>query len=539
MLFQADPLDRSRHRPAARCAALCGALVLAACMVGPDYETPSVSVPDQWGDAAGTGAPPDTLARWWEQFGDPVLARLVAEAAAQNLTLQQAGLRVIQARALRGLAAGEFFPQVQAAAADASAQRISKNAPAGIGDRTYETYGVGLQAAWELDFWGKFRRGIESADASLQAAVADYDAFRVALIADVASEYVTMRSLQEQLATTRANVTAQADTLALVEVRMRAGAVGEIDVATAQATLANTQAAIPALEQELRSSELALGVLLGRAPAALAGELGTDATVPTPPTVLACGVPADLLRRRPDVRAAERQAAAFSALIGAAKAEAYPSLTLTGTTGFVTSTSTTAGRSGAENLFDADSFEGFIGLGINWPLLDYARIQNRVRANDARFEEAVAAYRESVLVAAADVERGLSRFLRGGERAELLATSARAAQRTVELSLLQYQRGAADFLRVNQAQVDLVQRQNLLVIARAGTAQAAIATWRALGGGWERRERAEYVPAATIDTMRARTDWGDVLDADYAAGSDALFARPPELPVVNEPLAHP
>jgi NodT family efflux transporter outer membrane factor (OMF) lipoprotein len=492
-------------------------LLVAACMVGPDYERPEAAVPEAWSDSKGQ-ASPAVDAAWWRQFHDPALEELIASAVAQNLTLRQAGLRVLQARALRGLAAGQFFPQVQAATAELSTQRNSRSTPLGAVDNTYDTAAVGLQAVWELDFWGKFRRGIESADAALEASVADYDAFLVALAADVATDYVALRSLQEQLAFTRSNVQAQQDTLALTEVRMRAGAVSELDVATARATLANTQALVPELEDALRQRELALAVLLGRTPQALAAGLQGAQVVPAPPATIALGVPADLLRRRPDVRAAERNAAAFSGQIGATKAELYPSITLTGTTGFRTTTFQGANRSpGLNNLFDADSFEGFLGLAIQWPLLDYGRIENRVRAADARFEEAAVAYQNAVLGAAAEVEGGLSRFLKSREQAALLEQSVRAAQRTVELSLLQYRQGAADFLRVNQAQVDLVERQNRLVLAREQTAQGAIATYRALGGGWEDRS-GEYVPRATIERMRARTDWGDVLSPDRADG---------------------
>jgi outer membrane protein TolC len=218
----------------------------------------------------------------------------------------------------------------------------------------------------------------------------------------------------------------------------------------------------------------------------------------------------------------------LSAQIGVATADLYPSVTISGQTGFQTSTFQSPGRSPhARNLLDADSFQGFIGLGINWPILNYGRIQNNIRAADARFQEAAVAYQNAVLQAAAEVETGLSSFLRSRERAAFLAQSVTAAQRTVDLSLIQYKQGAADFLRVNQAQVDLVERQNSLVIARANVAQGAIATYRALGGGWETRVGGEFVPQATIDEMRARTDWGDILAPRYDRGADLLiFTRP-------------
>jgi NodT family efflux transporter outer membrane factor (OMF) lipoprotein len=516
-------------------------LSVAGCLVGPDYQTPHADVADAWMDvktpASGptsANAPGDARqdsrqdVRWWSTFRDPILDALIEHAVVQNLTLREAGLRVIRARALRGIAVGEFFPQSQAATANVSDNRISKNSPRGIADRSYSEYSLGLEAAWELDFWGKFRRGIESADASLDASVAEFDSVLVVLAADVASDYVTIRSLQEQLGNTRANVQAQQDTLELTRVRFNAGAVSELDVATAQATLSNTQSLLPRLEDSLRQATLSLCVLLGRTPSNLEAELGGAGPIPATPSEIALGIPADLLRRRPDVRRAERTAAALSAQIGVATADLYPSVTITGTTGFHTSTSQSPALSPhASDLLDADSFEGFIGLDVNLPILNYGRIHDNVLVADAQFQEAVVAFRNTVLQAAADVEAGLSSFLRSRDEAARLSESVTAAQRTLELSLIQYRQGAADFLRVNQAQVDLVERQNRLVIARASVAQGAIATYRALGGGWETRAGREFVPQETIDEMRARTDWGEILSPDYERGTDFfMFERP-------------
>jgi NodT family efflux transporter outer membrane factor (OMF) lipoprotein len=501
----------------------------AGCKVGPDYSTPSVALPDAWLDLKDLAAADHTEdARWWTRFDDSVLNALVAQALAENLSLRQAGLRVIQARAARGISVGEFFPQQQAVTGEAGANHLSENTAAGLGDRSFQNYSVGLDAAWELDFWGRFRRGIESADAALEASVADYDAVLVLLAADVASAYVEIRSLEEQLDFTRTNVKAQADTLELTEVRFKAGAVSELDVATARATLANTQSFVPELEDALRRATVSLCVLLGRPPEDLANELEGARPVPTAPAEIALGVPADLLRRRPDVRRAERVAAALSAQIGVAKADLYPSISIRGSTGFQASTFKSAINSpSAGDLFDSDSFAGFVGLAVNWPILNYGRVENNIRVADARFEEAVVEYRNTVLRAAADVETGLSSFLKNRERAALLAESVEAAERTVELSLIQYRQGAADFLRVNQAQVDLASRQNSLVSARAGIAQGAIDTYRALGGGWETHAGNEFVPRETVREMRERTDWGDLLSPDYGQESDFfLFARP-------------
>jgi NodT family efflux transporter outer membrane factor (OMF) lipoprotein len=515
------------RRIAAIALSLCTS-ILTGCMVGPNYHQPKAPVPETWLDMkAPAKAQTDENLKWWTTFNDPALNSLVDRAFAQNLTLREAGLRVIQARALRGIAVGDFFPQDQAATGSVSNTHTSRNAPLGRGGRSFNEYSVGLEAAWELDFWGRFRRGIESADASLDASVADYDSFLILLASDVSTEYVLIRSLQEQLAFTRINVKSQQDTLELTKIRNRVGAVSELDVTTAQATLSNTQAFIPALEDELRQNTMALCVLLGHTPSNLEAELGGPGTVPAAPAEIALGIPADLLRRRPDVRRAERNAAALSAQIGVATADLFPAVSIKGMTGFHTSNLKTPGfHPSAANLLDADSFEGFVGLDVNWPILNYGRIENNIRVADARFQEAATVYQNTVLQAATDVETGLSSFLRNRERAAFLSESVIAAQRTLDLALIQYRQGAVDFLRVNQAQVDLVDRQNSLVIARANVAQGAIATYRALGGGWEPYTNKEFVPQQTIDEMRSRTDWGDTLSPDYDRGTDLLFKRP-------------
>jgi NodT family efflux transporter outer membrane factor (OMF) lipoprotein len=515
-------------------------------MVGPEYQRPDAAINAQWMQehepnpehAAAT-------ARWWEEFHDPVLNALVTNALAQNLSLRTAGLRVIEARAARGIAVGQFFPQMQAAFGSVGANQLSANEAAAGGDRSFATDAIGLEAAWELDFWGRFRRGIEAADAELLASVADYDAVLVSLVADVATNYILVRSLEERLVYARANATLQGETLTLTRTRFRAGAVSELDVSTARATLANTQALIPDLENALRQTTLALCVLLGRTPSTLAEELGgapvpeggsaaaassggAESRVPEAPAMIAVGIPADLLRRRPDVRAAERFAAAQSARIGQAVADLYPRISITGSTGFVSSTYEGSRRPDLGNIFDADSFSGFIGLEVNWPILNYGRIEGNIRVQDARYEQAVTAYQDTVLRAAADVESGLSEFLRSRERTGHLSEAVNASQRSVELSLIQYRAGAVDFIRVNDAQSSLVEQQDSLVVARASIALGAVRTYRAIGGGWEIRQGREFVDDATAERMRQRTDWGDVLAPGWHEGGkdDLWFTRP-------------
>lgn len=526
---------------------------LSGCMVGPEYKLPPASINDDWLEAANGAVSTDAseaepIGRWWETFDDPTLTALVHEAYHQNLTLRAAGLRVLESRARRQIAVGRFFPQLQAITGDLGSIRLSENTASGqsLGqtDQSFSEASLGFQAAWELDFWGKFRRGIEASDAQLLASVADYDAVLTVLVADVATSYIIIRSLQERLEITATNVALQSRTLALTESRFRAGTVSELDVFSARATLTNTQAIVPDLQNALQQARLALCVLLGRTPSELEAQLathdGAPARVPTAPPAIAAGIPADLLRRRPDVRAAERVAAARSAAIGIATADLLPQISILGSTGFATSTFEGVRSPDLGNLFDSESFTGFVGLQLNWPILNYGRIQGNIRAQDALFEQAVASYQQTVLRAAADVESGLSEFLRSREIASFLGQSVTASRRSADLSLLQYSAGLVDFIRVNDAQTRLVQQEDNLVESRARIALGAVRTFRALGGGWEIRQGREFIDDETAERMRERTDWGDVLAPDWQEGSDLFFRRPAlDMPESPDPAAPP
>lgn len=508
--------------------AMAGTVWIGGCMVGPDYQRPDALVDEAWPTKSGAEAAADP--RWWQSFNDTTLTALVASALGQNLELRAAGLRVIEARAARGIAVGQFFPQLQEAVGSVGNNQLSANDVNGAGDRSFATDSLGVQAAWELDFWGKFRRGIETADAELLLTVADFDAVMVSLAADVATNYILIRSLEERLVFARSNAQLQSETLDLTNARFRAGAVSELDVSTARSTLANTLALIPDLENSLRQTKLALCILLSRTPSDLESELapepGMPVRVPEAPSVIATGIPADLLRRRPDVRAAERIAAAQSARIGQAVADLYPRISITGATGFASSTYEGDRNPGLGNIFDADSFTGFIGLEVNWPILNYGRIEGNIRVQDARYEQAVAQYQDSVIRAAADVEGGLSEFLRSKERTTHLTEAVDASKRSVELSLIQYRAGAVDFIRVNDAQTVLVEAEDGLVVSRASIALGAVRTYRALGGGWEIRTGDEFIDEATSERMRERTDWGEVLAPGWQEGKDLGFTRP-------------
>ncbi len=511
------------------------ALLVSGCTtVGPDFARPPAPQTDEWIEKEDPKVESVTAdySRWWSVFNDPVLNELIETAYRQNLPLQIAGLRILEARARLGIAVGNQYPQLQDATGAYSRDVISDNAPnAAAADRNFDDLFVGFDAAWEIDFWGRFRRGIESANANFGATVADYDDLLVALTAEVAATYVVVREFEERLALARENVKIQQRTLEITDVRFRGGAVTELDVQQARALLRDTQALIPDLETRRRQAKNALSVLLGMPPSELREVLGGSGAIPAAPPKVAVGIPAELLRRRPDIRRAELQAAAQSARIGIAKADLYPRFTLAGFIGFETSDAGGVASNNASlgDLFDGDSFTGFIGPSVRWPFLNYGRLTNNVRVQDARFQQFIVNYKDTVLRAYQEVEDGLVAFLRAQDQTSFLADSVAASERAVQLSLLQYRQGIIDFIRVLDAQRFQVTQQDRLASSRGAIARNLIATYKALGGGWELRDPNQSVPDDIQEIMRARTDWGgllpaaDIKDAP-ASGEDASAA---------------
>ncbi len=518
-------------------------LALGACTkVGPDFEPPEAPLQGNWLEQtdARVKAEPADFSTWWQVFDDPVLSELIDTAVRQNLTLQSAGLRVLEARAQLGIAVGAQYPQVQDAVGRYRHVRNSRNGPnESANDRNYQELTVGIDSSWEIDFWGKFARAIESTDAALGATVANYDDFLVILTAEVASFYVTVREAEERERLARENAEVQRRSLQIANARFRAGAVTELDVQQARALLAETESDIPRFQILRRQSQNALAVLLGIPPAQLVAILGGEGQIPSAPEQVAVGVPNELLRRRPDIRRAELQAAAQSAQIGVARAQLFPAFSLGGFVGMKT-TATVDGRSNNADLgdiFSSDSFTGFIGPSISWPFLNYGRLTNNVRVQDARLQALIADYQNAVLEAYREVEDGLIGFLRSREQAGFLTTSVQASQRAVQLALLQYRQGTADYTRVLNTQTALVERQDNLAVAQSAIAQNLILSYRGLGGGWQTRDPNEFVPTETIEAMRARTDWGGVLppgdiaeapDSGAAAAETDTYFRSPD-----------
>ena len=495
--------------------ALAGLFLVSGCKtVGPDFEKPEVPTADTWLEAENEKVDTSSAAYqdWWEVFEDPALSGLIDTAYRQNLSLQLAGLRVMEARAQLGIATGMKYPQSQSVGGGYTYARSSINAPplsnlpdnvlAGV-DRTSGVWSASFDAGWEADVWGKFRRGVEAADANLAASMLNYDAVLVTLTGDVAALYTTIRTFQERLDYTHANVKLQQHALDLADTRFKLGATSELDVQQARGLLYNTQALIPVFRLNLERTQNTLSFLLGMPPSNLETLLGASRKIPGVPESVAVGIPADLLRRRPDVRAAEMAAAAQSATIGISQAELYPSFVLAGSIGL-------AGGSFSD-MFDSGATTGFITPFFKWNIFNYGRIKNNVRVQDARFEQAVTAYQNTALAAAREVQDGLQGFLRTQEEVAYLQKAVTASDRAVELALEQYRQGASDYTRVLNTQTALLLQQDQLTFARGQVVSNLVATYKALGGGWQLREGSNYVRPDLIDTMEERTDWGEIL----------------------------
>ncbi len=383
--------------------------------VGPNYCPPDAAVAPNWIDASDkrVRSDSDDLSQWWRVFNDPVLDGLINDAYRQNLTLREAGFRVLAARAQLGIAIGNLFPQQQYASGGYTRTTLSTQTADNIvsfgnalglpAQRNFSQWDYGFGIGWELDFWGRFRRAVEANEANLGASVADYDDALVTLLGDVASNYVQYRTLEQQIAYAKYNVDLQRQTLTIVEARFRAGTTGELDVHQSRSTLAQTEAGIPELEISLRQAANQLCILMGIPPEDLKARLGT-AAIPAAPSDVAVGIPADLLRRRPDVRRAEQNAAAQSAQIGIAEADFYPAISIVGTIGY--------SAEEFPNLFRQAAFDGTIGPSFNWKILNYGRILNNVREQRAKFQALVTAYQQTVLNADREAENGLVTFLR-------------------------------------------------------------------------------------------------------------------------------
>jgi NodT family efflux transporter outer membrane factor (OMF) lipoprotein len=445
--------------------------------VGPDYVRPDTKAADQWHTPLTAGlspaADPGVLASWWTTLGDPSLSRLVERAVAGNLDLRKARARVRQARANRSVATADFFPSVEASASGTRAYSSADT----VTDKVNDLYSAGFDASWEIDIFGGIRRSVEAAGADLEAAREDLRDVLVSLLGEVAVNYIDVRSYQARIAAADGNIAKQAETYQLTLWRQEAGLGDELAVQEALSNLESTRSQLPDLRSGLEAAQNRIAVLLGEQPGAVHGELKTPAPIPTPPVDVAVGVPADALRRRPDVRRTERELAAQTARVGVATAELYPKFTLVGSIG-VESLS-------LNRLVSTPTRSYSFGPSISWPIFKGGAIRANIEVQSALQEEALAQYEKMVLTALEEVENVLTAYAEEQRKMESLRLAEVAAGKSAEIAFRKYEAGLIDFLAVLVAQRSLLSAQDQLAKSKGVVTSNLIKLYKALGGGWE------------------------------------------------------
>lgn len=466
------------------------AALLSACAVGPDYVRPTLATPDQFARAGETAAvanaaaadtaAPEADVEFWRGFNDPMLTQLVEDALSANHDLRIALSRYDRANALLRGAKFDRFPTLTASA-DAQDARSSADQLPNVpqSGRDNESYSAGVNATWELDLWGRVRRNVESQRADTWATAADLQAMQVTIVGEVAGGYVDLRGLQERLRVARENADNQRETLRLVDARFSAGRGTEFDTSRARAQLEATLSRVPALEAQVAVAMHRLAVLTGRTPDALIAQLEPQQLLPALPARLDAGTPGDLLRRRPDVAAAEHRLHAATARIGVATADLFPRFTLGGLIGSQAIDSSA--------LFERASETRLVALGIDWSFLDIGRVRARIAASDADAAGELARYQQTVLLALEDTENALVRYGRARIEDGHLERAAQDSAKAAQLARVRYEAGAADLFEVLDAERTQLQAQDAFADGRTRSVTGAVALYKALAGGWSSR----------------------------------------------------
>lgn len=476
------------------------AIVLSACAVGPDYKPPQLPTPDQWHSQPQTGVKPDsvdspTLASWWTVLDDPTLNQLIDRALDENKTVKQAMARVVESRARRRIATAAFWPTVNASAG--ASRSDSDRSTTGIGSGGSgsgnsgsgfsfddETYDAGLDAGWEIDLFGGNRRALEASTAQLGASEADLRDVLVTLLGDVALSYVDVRTTQSRLTYAERNLESQREVVDITGWRADAGLATVLDVEQAKSSYAQTQATLPSLESNLTAAKNRLAVLTGQQPGALDSVLNERKAIPVAPIEVVASVPAEVMRRRPDIRSAERRLAAQTAQVGVATAQLYPSLSLSGSIGV------TAGSAG-DLLSDALQSNRY-GLSLSMPIFRAGELRQNVKAQNALVDQAFASYEATVLAAYEEVENALTDWVNEQRRHQSLMDAASSARLASELALVQYNSGLVDFQTVLTADRQLISTEDALAVSDGELTSNLVRLYKALGGGWS-----VFPPAAT------------------------------------------
>jgi NodT family efflux transporter outer membrane factor (OMF) lipoprotein len=474
-------------------------LVLWGCAVGPDYKPPDIKTPQQYSEigsatqptsrsAAGGSTRPD-YQRWWETLNDPTLNRLIDRAVQGNPDLLAAEARIREARANRGIYVSGLFPDI-GAQGGYTHTRTSLNSPelagfsAQSGGQTLpnslvesDMWQAGFDMTWEIDLFGGNRRAIESANYSVQAAVWDQRDVLVSMLAEVAVNYVALRGSQRELQLAKDNLQSQQQTLELTRRKAEGGLVPYLDVAQQEAQVATTASVVPTREAQIRQTIHHLGILLGQDPGSLSEELSGVAPIPVGPPSVPPGLPGELLRRRPDVRRAERQLAAATAQIGVATADLFPQFSITGALG--------VGSQRLKQLFDYSSRMYDIAPGVTWDIFNAGKVTSNIHVQNERQAEALQAYRKAILQSLADVDDALVNYNREQVRLQSLRQAVAANQKAVDLSTELFEKGSTDFLSVLDAQRSLFAAQDSMAQSEQQVSADLVALYKALGGGWE------------------------------------------------------
>ena len=510
------------------------AAVLVGCAtVGPDYQPPPpVQLPTQWGEENAT-AQSLAVDAWWKLFNDPILSQLIERGARQNLSVAAAGLRIVQARAALGISDALVFPQQQQLNGNFSG--LYRN------EDWFKSAGASLDVGWEMDVWGKYARGIESSEASLYASIASYHDVLVSISAEIARNYINYRTAQERMFLSRQNIAIQQRVVEMTQVQFDSGNVSELDVQQAKAQLYATQSALPTLNIARLQAQNAIAVLLGTIPEEvesllLAGgerevpDLSTRmretqfsgtareaytkySVIPQAPR-LKGQVDAQTVMRRPDLQVAELQARAQSARIGLTEADLYPQFVLFGSLGV----SQTVRSS---NSFDlSDSVTATIGPGLSWNIFNYDRIKNRVRIEDALFQESLTNYNQTVLDAVREVTNALDGYFNNLDKSKYDFGAVEASIRAFNISFNQYNNGLVSYQRLLSTVETMTLREDAYAQTRGNIANQVVGLYKALGGGWEPFRTLPVVNPETVREMESRTDWGDYLQPQVIDGED-------------------
>ncbi|MGR5175429.1 TolC family protein [Vibrio mediterranei] len=502
-------------------------LMVSACTtLGPDFEpSQTAQLPSAWSDAE-TEQSTLSTANWWEQFNDPILNNLVSMAAQQNLDIEAAGLRILQARAILGIADGLRYPQLQS---------VSGNlARAYANESSFNNAALSFDAAWEMDVWGKYARGIESAQASYYASVASYNDILVTITSEVARNYINYRTFQERMLLSQRNIEIQERVVNITRVQFESGNVTELDVQQAQNQLFTTKATLPALNIAMLQAKNALAVLLGTLPETIdpllqdeseqtlaqyeqrfkssgskvpISELEDGSIVPQPPSI-SNSVDASLVMRRPDLQVAELQAHAQSAQIGVAEAALYPSFSLFGSIGI--NSSVPAGSSFSFN----DSLTLVAGPAFSWNIFQYGRVKNNIRFEDARFQETLTNYNKKVLQAVQEVTNALEAYELYQQQKALRLKSVNASVRAFNISLTQYENGQISFERLLNSVEKMTRSEDSYAQIKGNVANQVVALYKSLGGGWQINTGKAFLSPDQAEQMKQRTDWSDQLEPE-------------------------